>query len=329
MRGDSGCVTRTSALGPSSDMNETHASLRSEAEAIHEWINRYEPRLLSPHQRTHLLPRLRELVVAAEFPTLNYARTAMSRAVRFIADMASPEVVDLGEVLSEVNVAAWSHGRAGRRTPSPQEVSSVRRLLGLAQDLGPRRETAAAAPRTLPEFTADEFEVLAGVARSDADMRMLVAVVGAGVWGPETDDAYIDIVDDVPWVLLADGARRAADPALLEVLPTVPAGRVRMEGWNNLTRRASRRGVKLTQYRSRDAWAARMLRKAQPAVEVIRDLGIHRDTIAAVAPLLELPAPEEIREMLRGQPRGDWRDKIDRHGHPQSATPTRALEVKS
>ena len=159
-------------------------------------------------------------------------------------------------------------------------------------------------------------------------MRMLVAVVGAGVWGPETDEAQIAVIDDVPWVLLAGGARRAVDPALLEVLPTVPAGPVRMDGWHNLTRRASRRGVKLTQYRARDAWAARLLSEARPAVQVIRELGIHRDTIAAVPPLLELPAPELMREMLRGQPRGDWRDDSDRHVHTQSATPTRALEVE-
>lgn len=328
MRGDSGCVTRTPALGPSSDMNETHASSRSEAEAIREWIERYDPRLLSPHQRTHLLPRLRELVLAAEFPTLGYARAAMSRAVHLIADMAEPEVVDLDGLLSELNVAVWSHGRSGCRIPSAQDVSSVRRLLDVAQGLGPRRETAAQAAEPLPVFTAVEFEVLAGVARSDADMRMLVAVVGAGVWGPETDEAQIAVIDDVPWVLLAGGARRAVDPALLEVLPTVPAGPVRMDGWHNLTRRASRRGVKLTQYRARDAWAARLLSEARPAVQVIRELGIHRDTIAAVPPLLELPAPELMREMLRGQPRGDWRDDSDRHVHTQSATPTRALEVE-
>ena len=101
-----------------------------------------------------------------------------------------------------------------------------------------------------------------------------------------------------------------------------------MDGWHNLTRRASRRGVKLTQYRARDAWAARLLSEARPAVQVIRELGIHRDTIAAVPPLLELPAPELMREMLRGQPRGDWRDDSDRHVHTQSATPTRALEVE-
>src|SRR5690606_12646127 len=77
---------------------------------------------------------------------------------------------------------------------------------------------------------------------------------------------------------------------------------------------------KLTQYRARDAWAVRMLSEALPAVQVIRNLGIHRETIAAVAPLLELPAPEETREMLRGQPRGDWRRERDRPGRPQPAT---------
>lgn len=321
-------MTRTVGWGPSGGMDETHTSTWTEADAIREWIERYEPRLLSPHQRTHLLPRLRELVLAGEFSTLSYARAAMSRAVRFISDMASPEVVDVGEVLSEVNIAAWSHGRPGCRIPSAQDVSSVRRLLAVAQGLRPRRETAARAAETLPVFTADEFGVLGTVTRSDEDTRMLVAVVGAGMWGPEADGAYIDVVDGVPQVRLANGATREVDPALLEALPTVSAGRVQMEGWNNLTRRASRRGVKLTQYRARDAWAARMLSDALPAVQVIRNLGIHRETIAAVAPLLELPAPEETREMLRGQPRGDWRRERDRHGRPQPATSDAGPEVE-
>ena len=105
------------------------------------------------------------------------------------------------------------------------------------------------------------------------------------------------------------------------------AGPVTMADWHNLTRRASRAGVKLTQYRARDAWAARMLSEPRPAAEVIKDLGIRRETIAAVAPLLDLPAPEEMQKMLRGQPRGDWRDPRDGHGHPQSATCDADLEV--
>lgn len=321
-------MTRTATWGPSSDMNETNAVTEGEAGAIREWVERFNPRLLSPHQRTHLLPRLRELVLSADFPTLSHARASMSRAVGFIADMASPEVVDLGEVLSEVNVAAWSHGRPGRPAPSPQEVSSVRRLLRLHHGLSPRCETAAPSNRTRSLFTSGELEVLGRVADgSDADLRMLIAVVGAGAWGPETDGARIDVADGVPWVVLANGGRRPVDPALLEALSRVPAGPVPMEGWHNLTRRASRSGVKLTQYRARDAWAARMLSEPRPAVEVIRDLGIRRETIAAVAPLLDLPAPEEMRKMLRGQPRGDWRDARDGHGHPQSATSDADLEV--
>ncbi len=126
------------AWARSADMHETNDATGAEAEAIREWIARYEPRLFSPLQRTHLLPKLRELILAAEFPTLNFARTAMSRSVRFIADTSSPETMDLGELLSEVNVAAWSHGRLGRPAPSPQEVSSVRRLLRLHHALSPR-----------------------------------------------------------------------------------------------------------------------------------------------------------------------------------------------
>lgn len=310
-------------------MHETEVPIEGESEAIREWIAQYEPRLLSAAQREHLLPELRKLILAAEFATLGYARAAMSRAVRFVADTAAPEVTDLDQVLTELNLAAWSHGGMGRAAPpAPQDVSSIRRLLRLRHGLDREVRGAAQTPVARPAFSPDELEVLARVAsKRDSDIRMLVAVVGAGVWGPETSSAVIRVVDGVPCVVLSEGARRDVDPDLVRLFPEAPEGRVCMDGWHNLTRRAARRGVKLTQYRARDAWAVRVLKEPRPAVEVIRGLGFHRDTIAAVALLLELPHPDELRGMLRGQRHGDWRPGTSHHVQPQFATSEADLEV--
>ena len=310
-------------------MNESNAPVPGEHDAIREWLASYEPQLLSPSQRTHLLPDLRDLVIAADFTSLTSARTAMSRAVRFIADMASPEVTELDRLLTELNIAAWTHGGVGREPCSAAEASSVRLLLRARDGLTPVSSATTSRATRLP-FTLEELVVLAGLTTgSEADARMLVAVVGAGLSGPDTTGASIEIVDGVARVVLRAGAVREVDSTLIGLLPQLSDGPVCMNNWRKFARWARCAGVELTQYRARDSWAARILSEPRPSVEVIRSLGIHCETIAAVAPLLELPGRVELRAMLRDQRRGDWPADTAVHGALQSATSSADVEVNA
>ena len=86
-------------------MNEKHAQPSPEVRTeIKTKIATYQPKLLNPEQVATMLPRMRELVLAADPTSTQYAVNLLSTLARFFVDVVPAEGGNVDEFLTNVEI---------------------------------------------------------------------------------------------------------------------------------------------------------------------------------------------------------------------------------
>ena len=88
-------------------MNEKHAQPSPEVHAeIKTKIATYQPKLLNPQQTATMLPRMRELVLAADPKSIRDTKCLLSVLARFLVDVVPAEGGNVDDFLTNVESLA-------------------------------------------------------------------------------------------------------------------------------------------------------------------------------------------------------------------------------
>lgn len=134
-----GCV----AVGPVRTMQVMNSSPASES-YVSKMVAAYRSKVLSEAQTSRWLPRLKELVVAAEPCSTKKVTLYLAAGCRFLADMSDTGEESVDELLCDAMVARWSHRFGSQcRTDSTlgNYLGSLNRLVDTKKGLPTQRRT--------------------------------------------------------------------------------------------------------------------------------------------------------------------------------------------
>lgn len=153
--------------------------------AVAAMVATYRSKVLSEAQSSRWLPRLKELVVAAEPCSTKKATLYLAAGCRFLADMSDTGEESVDELLCDAMVARWSHrfGSQGRTDSTlGNYLGSLNRLVDTKKGLPTQRRTPSTGPTGLAApLSMDQVAEIfsAAFAMDPAVAAALVIGVGA------------------------------------------------------------------------------------------------------------------------------------------------------
>ena len=272
---------------------------------IRTYLDAYQTRLLSPTQADAVLPTLRELVAAVPPTSRQDAKVLTSSACRFLADVSRDRECDLDGLLTDVEVARWSHEQKAGAMPDGTLANHLGRLECLLRvRRGLPGRIAVRGDRSQPEapYSAAEVAALlaAAFAAGDGPGATVVALLGAGIAVPDSVGSRLRSEEGTVWCVTADGAVRtvvAAVAALVRLSPLPPAA----DGdWTLARRAADEAGLSLSVTRGRQTWRVLSLCEDRPVADIMRATGIGAKALDAARPHLPAVPASVVDALLRG-----------------------------
>lgn len=268
-------------------------------------IANYKSTVMSPEQSESWLVRLKEIVVASEPRTSKKATLYLAAGCRFLVDMSETGSETVDDLLTDSNIARWSHcfgphgrtaGTLGNYLGSLNRLNEARKGLPI-QRRAPRRESdVAVRPLSMDEIgTVFSEAVLVGVAVAAA---WLVAV-GANRPGRSGVGSVISPDGD----FVACVSSRIAVPVVDFLVPLArQVGRVQVpEGcWGALQAIAARHGWKDLTDVCRATHRHLALSEHRSLAEMVARHALTYDNIDSARTYLSPVADLEVSRLLRG-----------------------------
>lgn len=267
-------------------------------------IDSYVPVLLNDAQQATGLLRVRQIVRACGPKSVVEARTLLSTASRYLADVSSAAVLDPDRWIQDDAVAEWAHAqlRAGMLTQVlSNHLLILRRMLRVRAGLPARmpRHTASRMKR-VPIGEQDRLQLELAMTAHEASALTYIAAIGANLVA----------TNGVGWTVWLDGKNGAWMIKGAERCPIVDAlisfatfyagGVVPDGGWLELRDLSTKFEIDLDRSSSLVTFALLALQEQRSGVEVLNRHRLSRRTIQDVRPHLASVDPARSASLLRG-----------------------------
>lgn len=272
---------------------------------IRTYLDGYRTKLLSPAQAEAVLPALRMLVAAVPPTRREDAKGLMSSACRFLADVSCDRPCDLDLLLTDAEVASWSHvQKAGQMSDGTlaNHLGRLECLLRVRRGLPGRIAVRGAGTQPEPPYSLDEMAALVAAAfgAGDGPGAAVVALLGAGVAVPDSVGARLAVDDAALRCLTADGVGRTVVAAIAALVPSHLGSSTSKDDWQLARRAADHAGLVLSVNRGRQTWRVLSLREARPVAQIMRTADLGDKALNAALPHLPPVAASVADTLLRG-----------------------------
>jgi hypothetical protein len=183
------------------------------AAAVEAFIINYSPKLLTRGQISTMLPAIKDAVIATGQPSKLSAGRTLASVCRFVADVAPRSGCELGEVLTDVELARWTGEKKrewGESRTLSNHVGRVRQVLrqqgGLPARILPERRRRVGAP----PLSGEQYLALRELCTLGSAPAARAFAAGFGAGRPGGHGAGGRFVEDngVTVLALPDGSRR-------------------------------------------------------------------------------------------------------------------------
>ena len=274
-------------------------------DAIRIYLDGYQTRLLRPTQAEALLPELRRLVAAVPPTSRQDAKVLMSSACRFLADVSRDRDGDLDALLTDVEVARWSHMQKAGSMPDgtlANHLGRLQRLLRVRQGLPGRIAVRGEGRSPEPPYSPGEAAALvaAGFGAGSGPGAAVVALLGAGVAVPDSVGSRLSVEDGRLRCMTADGTVRTVVAAVAALAPSESASSTTKDDWQLARQAADEAGLTLSVNRGRQTWRVLSLCEDRPVADIMRATGIGAKALDATRPHLPAVPASAVDALLRG-----------------------------
>lgn len=269
------------------------------------YLDGYQTRLLNPTQAEALLPELRRLVAAVPPTSRQDAKVLMSSACRFLAEVSRNRDGDLAGLLTDVEVARWSHvQKAGSMSDGTlaNHLGRLQRLLRVRRGLPGRIAVRGESCPPEPPYSPGEVAALvaAGFGAGDGAGAVVVALLGAGVAIPDSVGSRLGVEDGRLRCVTADGTLRTVVAAVAALTPSQSASSTTTDDWQLARQAADEAGLTLSVNRGRQTWRVLSLCEDRPVADIMRATGIGAKALDATRPHLPAVPASTVDALLRG-----------------------------
>jgi hypothetical protein len=286
-------------------MNQKHVQPSPEVHTeIKTKIAAYQSKLLNPEQVATMLPRMRELVLAADPKSMRDAKCLLSTLARFLVDVVPAEGGNVDDFLTNVEIARWSNQQHGSKYTLSQNLCWLKRLLRVKAGL-PSQIRALHKVSLSPEPLNDnqlDLLINASIAAGEAACRGFAVAIGVG-WMDHTSFGATFIQDDTAmWSMNSNNARRAAHPIVDRVSSRWGDGVVREGDWFEFRQAALRQQVHINDTIARQTFRRLVFALNESVAVLMRRYQISYKAIEALMPHLDCSVviDDALISLLRG-----------------------------
>jgi hypothetical protein len=245
-------------------------------------LSSFRPTTLERARFASARTRLLELARATAPETPLKAGTLLSSACRFLADVAPTCSCDVDDLLTEANVARWSH-RARRDGMDDGTLANhlgrLNRLLRAKSGHGPVEPKRASRRDRRPPYRPSELVALAeALAVTDpAAASAVTAGAGAGVVVPNLAGATINADPSDVVVITAGGERKLLTPRWHQLAARLDGTTMDRAAW--VRARTTVDGEPLNSRRIHLTWVVDALDASRPLRNVLDETGLRYTTV--------------------------------------------------
>ena len=300
-------------------MNEKHAQPSPEVHAeIKTKIATYQPKLLNPEQVETMLPRMRELVLAADPTSTQYAVNLLSTLARFLVDVVPAEGGNVDDFLTNVEIARWSNQQHGSKYTLSQNLGRLKQLLRVKAGLPSQIQALHKVPLSPEPLNDNQLDLVinASIAAGEAACRGFAVAIGVGWTDRNSFGATLTQDDTAMWSMNTNNAKRAVHPIVNRLSSRWGDGVVREGDWFEFRQAALRQQVHINDTIARQTFRRLVFTLNEPVAVLMRHYQISWKAIKALMPHLDCSVviDDAVISLLRGDELSACSVALNEHG---------------